>query len=56
MIAVTNPGGIRADLVKKREDGTVTYGDIFAAQPFLQQSGDADGTAEELDTMSEAAG
>lgn len=34
VIAVTNPGGIRTDLVKLREDGTVTYGDVFAAQPF----------------------
>lgn len=31
--AVTNAGGIRTDIVK-RGDGVVTYGDIFAAQPF----------------------
>jgi 5'-nucleotidase len=31
--AVTNSGGVRTDLVR-REDGTVTYADLFAAQPF----------------------
>jgi 5'-nucleotidase len=36
VIAFTNPGGIRADIVKKL-DGTVTYGDVFAAQPFRNQ-------------------
>src|SRR5262249_22443356 len=35
-IALTNPGGIRGDIVK-REDGGVTYGDVFAAQPFRNQ-------------------
>jgi 5'-nucleotidase len=33
VIAVTNPGGIRSDIAKK-EDGAVSYGDIFASQPF----------------------
>ena len=33
VIAFTNPGGIRTGL-KKSEDGTVTYADLFAAQPF----------------------
>src|SRR5205085_380777 len=33
VIAFTNPGGIRADIVK-RDDGAVTYADVFAAQPF----------------------
>jgi 5'-nucleotidase len=28
-----NPGGIRAGLIP-RADGTVTYGDLFAVQPF----------------------
>jgi 5'-nucleotidase len=32
-IAFMNPGGVRADLVPA-SDGTVTYGQIFAAQPF----------------------
>lgn len=36
VIALTNPGGIRSDIVK-REDGGVTYGDVFAAQPFRNQ-------------------
>jgi 5'-nucleotidase len=36
VIAFTNPGGIRADIVRK-PDGTVTYGEIFAAQPFRNQ-------------------
>jgi 5'-nucleotidase len=36
VIAFTNPGGIRADIVK-RDDGAVTYADIFAAQPFRNQ-------------------
>ncbi len=33
VLAVTNPGGIRTDLLKNG-DGTVTYGDVFAVQPF----------------------
>lgn len=36
VIAFTNPGGIRADIVRK-PDGAVTYGDVFAAQPFRNQ-------------------
>ncbi len=36
MIAFTNPGGVRADIVKK-DDGAVSYGDVFAAQPFRNQ-------------------
>lgn len=36
-IALTNTGGIRTDLVRKTEDGTVTYGDVFAVQPFGNQ-------------------
>lgn len=31
--AVTNTGGIRTDITK-RGDGVVTFGDVFAAQPF----------------------
>ena len=36
-IAFMNPGGIRADLVARQEgrpDFAVTYGDVFAVQPF----------------------
>lgn len=36
VIAFTNPGGIRAD-VARREDGAVTYADLFASQPFRNQ-------------------
>ena len=34
--AFTNPGGVRADIIKK-EDGAVTYADLFASQPFRNQ-------------------
>jgi 5'-nucleotidase len=36
VIAFTNPGGIRADIVRK-EDGAVTYAELFASQPFRNQ-------------------
>lgn len=36
VIALTNPGGIRADIAKK-QDGTVSYADLFASQPFRNQ-------------------
>jgi 5'-nucleotidase len=36
VIAVTNPGGIRTDIAKK-EDGSVSYADVFASQPFRNQ-------------------
>jgi 5'-nucleotidase len=36
VIAFTNPGGIRSDITK-RDDGGVTYADVFAAQPFRNQ-------------------
>ena len=32
--AVTNAGGLRTDIPKRGEDGHITYGDVFAAQPF----------------------
>ncbi|WP_041799003.1 bifunctional metallophosphatase/5'-nucleotidase [Rhodopseudomonas palustris] len=35
-IAITNPGGLRAD-INAAEDGKVTFGDVFAAQPFRNQ-------------------
>ncbi|WP_398484013.1 bifunctional metallophosphatase/5'-nucleotidase [Tardiphaga sp.] len=36
VMAFTNPGGIRSDIVKK-SDADVSYGDVFAAQPFRNQ-------------------
>ncbi len=36
VMAFTNPGGVRTDIAKK-EDGAVTYADIFASQPFRNQ-------------------
>src|SRR6478736_404984 len=36
VIAFTNPGGVRADIAQ-REDGAVTYADIFSSQPFRNQ-------------------
>ncbi|QOZ54468.1 bifunctional UDP-sugar hydrolase/5'-nucleotidase [Bradyrhizobium sp. CCBAU 53338] len=33
VIALTNPGGIRTDIIPK-ENGAVSYGEIFASQPF----------------------
>jgi 5'-nucleotidase len=36
VIAFTNPGGIRTDIPKK-EDGAVSYADVFASQPFRNQ-------------------
>jgi 5'-nucleotidase len=35
-IAFTNPGGVRTDITKKQE-GAVTYADVFASQPFSNQ-------------------
>ena len=36
VIAFTNPGGVRTDIPKK-EQGGVTYADVFASQPFRNQ-------------------
>ena len=36
VIAFTNPGGIRTDIPSK-QDGAVSYADIFASQPFRNQ-------------------
>jgi 5'-nucleotidase len=36
VIAITNPGGIRNSILK-RGDGTITYADVFASQPFRNQ-------------------
>ena len=35
-IAFTNPGGVRTDIPRK-EEGAVTYADLFASQPFRNQ-------------------
>jgi 5'-nucleotidase len=36
VIAFTNPGGVRSD-IRKKEDGAVSYADVFASQPFRNQ-------------------
>jgi 5'-nucleotidase len=36
VIAITNPGGIRTDIPKK-DEGAVSYADVFASQPFRNQ-------------------
>jgi 5'-nucleotidase len=36
VMAFTNPGGVRSDIIKK-DDGAVTYADLFASQPFRNQ-------------------
>src|SRR5262249_20641142 len=36
VVAFTNPGGIRTDITKK-DDGSVSYADVFASQPFRNQ-------------------
>jgi 5'-nucleotidase len=36
VIAFTNPGGVRTDIAMK-QDGSVTYADVFASQPFRNQ-------------------
>jgi 5'-nucleotidase len=36
VMAFTNPGGVRIDIMR-REDGAVTYADLFASQPFRNQ-------------------
>ena len=36
VVAFTNPGGIRTDIVRK-EDGAVSFADVFASQPFRNQ-------------------
>ncbi|WOH64814.1 bifunctional metallophosphatase/5'-nucleotidase [Bradyrhizobium sp. BWA-3-5] len=36
VIAFTNPGGVRTDIMRK-ESGAVTYADLFASQPFRNQ-------------------
>ncbi|MEV5570926.1 bifunctional metallophosphatase/5'-nucleotidase [Spirillospora sp. NPDC052269] len=51
-VAVTNPGGVRTDLVYK-DGGTVTYGDAFAVQPFSNITGVTTLTGKQLDDVLE---
>lgn len=53
VFAVTNPGGLRTDLLKKDDEGKVTYGDIFAAQPFGNNLVTLSLTGAQIDTMLE---
>jgi 5'-nucleotidase len=36
VIAFTNPGGVRTDIARK-DNGAVTFADLFASQPFRNQ-------------------
>jgi 5'-nucleotidase len=36
VVAFTNPGGVRTDVIR-RDDGAVSYADLFASQPFRNQ-------------------
>mgnify|MGYP001233781369 CR=1 FL=1 len=51
--AVTNPGGIRADILKKSDESKVTYGEVFAAQPFGNNLVTLTLTGAEIDLMLE---
>jgi 5'-nucleotidase len=50
--AFTNPGGLRADLAG-RQDGMVTYADLFASQPFRNQLVTLTITGEQIKSMLE---
>jgi 5'-nucleotidase len=50
--AFTNPGGLRADLAAK-DDGAVTYADVFASQPFRNQLVTLTLTGNQIKTMLE---
>ncbi|MFF1919282.1 bifunctional metallophosphatase/5'-nucleotidase [Streptomyces sp. NPDC058221] len=54
VLALMNPGGIRADLVHKASgsegDGVVTYGESFTVQPFTNMMNVLDLTGEQLVT------
>jgi 5'-nucleotidase len=52
VVAFTNPGGIRTDVVKQG-DGTVSYADLFASQPFRNQLVTLTLTGAEIKTMLE---
>ncbi len=51
--AVTNPGGLRTDIQKKGDEGKISYGDIFAAQPFGNNLVTLTLSGAEIDTMLE---
>lgn len=51
-VAVTNPGGVRTELVYK-DGGTVTYGDAFAVQPFSNVTGVTTLTGKQVDDLLE---
>jgi 5'-nucleotidase len=52
VIAFTNPGGVRSDITWK-DEGTVTYGDVFASQPFRNQLVTLTLTGAQIKTMLE---
>jgi 5'-nucleotidase len=52
VMAFMNPGGIRTDLAR-REDGKVTYADLFAIQPFSNALVTIDLTGAQIKTMLE---
>ncbi len=52
VIAFTNPGGIRTDITA-RDDGTVSYADVFASQPFRNQLVTLSMTGSQIKTMLE---
>ncbi|WP_112664015.1 bifunctional metallophosphatase/5'-nucleotidase [Microvirga flavescens] len=52
VIAFMNPGGVRTDLPKK-DEGKVTYANLFAVQPFANSLVTVDLTGAQLKTMLE---
>jgi 5'-nucleotidase len=52
VVAFTNPGGLRADIAAK-DDGLVTYADVFASQPFRNQLVTLTLTGNQIKTMLE---
>ena len=52
VIAMTNPGGIRTDIAMK-DDGAVSYADVFASQPFRNQLVTLDLTGGQIKTALE---
>ena len=52
VVAFTNPGGIRTDVVRQG-DGSVSYADLFASQPFRNQLVTLTLTGADIKTMLE---
>jgi 5'-nucleotidase len=52
VIAFTNPGGVRSDITNKQQ-GAVTYADVFASQPFRNQLVTLSLTGNQIKTMLE---